>query len=54
MVMAYRFGQMVQDMKENGRKIRHMEKENSGMLMVMFLKEIGKMIKLMDTGSTLM
>jgi hypothetical protein len=34
------------DMKENGRKIKHVEKESSGMWMVIFLKENGKMTKL--------
>ena len=45
----YKHGLMVLDMKESGKKIKHMEEENSGMLMVIFLKGTGKMIKQMGT-----
>lgn len=40
-------GQMVPDMKANGSGTRPTDKENSGMLMVMSTKAIGKTIKLM-------
>lgn len=39
---------MVQDMKENGKIIKLMEKENFSMLIEMYLKENGLMIKQMD------
>lgn len=42
-----KFGQMEQDMKAFGRKIRLMAKESSGMLMGMYLRESGKTIRLM-------
>ena len=45
MVEVYKPGKMVLDMKEIGEIIKHMEKENFGMLTVMSLKENGKMIK---------
>lgn len=40
-------GKTVPDTKVIGKIIKLMEKENFGMLMVMFLRENGKMIKLM-------
>lgn len=44
----FKLGQMVQNMKVNGKIIKLMEKENFGMLMAIYLKVIGRMIKLMD------
>jgi len=40
-----KFGQMVQNMREYGKIIKQMEKENFGILMEMFMKAIGSMIK---------
>ena len=40
-------GQMVQDMKDNGEIIEHMEKENSLTLMETSMKETGSMIRQM-------
>jgi hypothetical protein len=45
--MAFKYGQMEPDTRENGRRIKLMVKENSGMLMEMYLMENGWMIKLM-------
>jgi len=45
MVKVYKHGPMGQNMKGNGKIIKLMAKVNFGMLMVIFLKEIGKMIK---------
>lgn len=42
-----RCGQMVLNMKESGETTKQMEKESFGMLMEMFMKENGLMIKLM-------
>lgn len=50
----FRYGQMELGMKGNGSEIRHTEKVNSGMLMVMCLTVSGKMIKPMVMESTLM
>ena len=47
MAMVFKYGLMVLDMKAIGNIIKLVEKENSGMLMVMYLKDNGKMIKLM-------
>ena len=46
MAMVARFGQMVQNMKDNGKKIKLMEEVNFGIQMEITLKGIGKMIKL--------
>ena len=48
MGMEYKNGQMVPVTKAIGKITKLMVKENFGMLMVIFLKVIGKMIKLMD------
>lgn len=45
MVKEYKLGQMELDMKATGKIIKHMEKENFGMLMEIFFRENGKMIK---------
>jgi hypothetical protein len=47
MALEYKFGLMVQSMKVNGNTIKHMVRENFIMQMVIYLKEIGKMIWLM-------
>ena len=52
MVTGCKFGQMVQNMKDNGKIMLLMVKENFGMQMVMFMMETGKMIKLMDLAPT--
>ena len=52
MVTGFKFGQMVQNMKDNGKIMLLMVKENFGMQMVMFMMETGKMIKLMDLAPT--
>ena len=44
---VFRNGEMELVMKESGKGIRHMVKENFIMWMVMFLKENGKKTKLM-------
>jgi hypothetical protein len=44
----YKYGQMVQNMKDFGEKIKQMEKGDLLIVMVMFMKESGKMIKLKD------
>ncbi len=41
----FKFGQMVQGMKDNLLMIKQMEKESLYMLMVIYIKEIGQMIK---------
>ena len=45
MVMVYRYGLMVQNMKENGKKIGLKVKESSIMLMVIFLRASGPKIR---------
>ena len=45
-VLVYKSGLMVLSMKAVGDGIKRMEKESSGMLMVMFLMENGRKIKL--------
>ena len=45
MDLAYKFGQMVLDMKAIGKIIKHMEKVNFGMLMEMSLMVSGEMTK---------
>jgi hypothetical protein len=47
MGMEHRYGQMEQSMKVNGRMIKHMVKESSGILMVIYLKENGSLTRLM-------
>ena len=42
-----KYGQMVQNMKANGKIIKHMVKEHFGMFMVINMKVNGKEIKLM-------
>ncbi len=49
MDLVYKFGQTMLSMKVNGGKIRLMVKESFGMLMEIYMKENGRMIKLMDT-----
>lgn len=51
MVMEFKFGLTEQGMKDTGNKIKLVEKESFGMLMEMFLKVSGKMIKQMDMES---
>ena len=46
MVLVLKYGQMVQNMKVNGEIIKLMERGNFGMLMEMFMKEIGRMTRL--------
>ena len=48
-VMVYKFGQMDQNMKDSGIMIWHVDMEDLFLLMVMFTKVIGLMIKLMAT-----
>ena len=48
MDMEFKYGKMEQNMKEIGDLIRHVDMENSGMLMEMFSKVNGLMTKLMD------
>jgi hypothetical protein len=45
MEKEFKHGKMEPDMKEIGKIIKLMEKENFGMLMEMFLRVNGKMIK---------
>jgi hypothetical protein len=47
MVLVFKCGLTVQNMKENGVKIKQMAKVNFGTQMVMFMKVSGKMIKQM-------
>ena len=47
MVMAFKYGLMVLDMKVIGGTTRLAEKANFGMLMEMSLKENGRMIRQM-------
>lgn len=54
MGLVFKYGLMVQDMKENGSITKLMERENSGMLMEMCMKVIGKMTKPMAMESTFM
>ena len=49
----FKFGQMERDMKESGVIIKQTVKENFGMLMEIFTKENGRMIKQMDLVFTL-
>lgn len=52
--MEFKSGLMEPNMKESGLKIRLMERENSGMQMVTFTRENGKMTRLTVLGSTSM
>ena len=54
MDMEPKFGQMAQSIRENGRRIKQMERVNFGMLMVIFLKVSGRMIKQMVMEHTFM
>ena len=51
MDLAYKFGQMVHDMKDIGNIIKLVVRGNSGTWTVMYLKENGKMTKQMATES---
>lgn len=44
----FKFGQMEPDMKESGEIIKQTDKESFGMLMEIFTKDNGRMIKQMD------
>ena len=50
MDMGFKCGLMELGMRVTGRIIRHVGKESFGMLMEMFSKENGRMIKLMVMG----
>ena len=50
MVMEFKHGLMVQDIKVNGKIIRHMGKAFLDMLMEMNIMENGKTIRLTDMG----
>ena len=52
--MAFKYGQMVQNMKDSGKLIWLKVLEDSFWLMEMFTKEIGLMIKRMERVSTFM
>lgn len=52
--MEFKSGLMEPNMKESGLRIRLMERENSGMQMVTFTRENGKMTRLTVLGSTSM
>ena len=54
MAQVLKFGLMEQSTKESGDTTRLMVEENSGMLMAMFMKVFGKMIKPMATEFTYM
>lgn len=45
MVLVNKYGQMVLNIKDNGKKIKHQEKEYLYMKMVINIKVTGKMIK---------
>src|SRR5688572_24404416 len=53
MVRVFRFGLMAAGTKVTGRETRQMGEVGSSMLMVMFMKEIGSMIKQMAMVSIL-
>lgn len=48
MDLVFKYGQMVLNIKEIGNIIEHVEKGNSGMLMVISTKVNGRMIRQMD------
>lgn len=48
MEKVFKYGQMVQNMMENGSIIKHVVKEHFIMLMEILMLENGRMIKLMD------
>ena len=54
MEKVFKFGLMVQDTKENGRIIKHVEKVNFAMLMGMNLKGTGGTTKQTDMESIFM
>lgn len=49
MDMGFKYGLMEPNIKEIGKKTRHVEKENLFMQMEIIMKVSGKMIKLMDS-----
>lgn len=54
MVQVFKYGLITLDMKENGAKTKQMVVESFGMLMEIFMKVNGKMIKLTVMVSTSM
>lgn len=54
MGLALKCGLMELSMRENGLIIKLMEEESSGMLMAMFMKETGRMIRPMGMEHTYM
>lgn len=46
--MVFKYGLMEPNIKEIGKKTRHVERENLFMQMAIIMKVSGKMIKLMD------
>ena len=52
MVQELKFGLMVQSMKENGQKIKQMERESFGMQMVTYTKVTGLMTRPMGMVPT--
>lgn len=46
--MEHLFGLTVQNMKENGKKIKHVDLASLIILTVILMKDIGKIIKHMD------
>ena len=50
MGQVFKNGQMELDMRDNGKIIKHMDLENSGMLMVTSLKVSGRMTRQMERG----
>lgn len=51
--LASKYGQMVLFMKDSGKMIKQMEREDSFTQMVIFMKGIGSMIKLKDSENIL-
>jgi hypothetical protein len=49
---VFKFGEMVLNMKEHGKIMWLMEKENSGTLMEISMMDNGRMISQMDMGFT--
>ena len=54
MDQVFKFGLIMPGMKVNGGKIKQMVAENFGMQMEIYMKENGKMIRLMDMASIFM
>ena len=52
MAMEFKFGLTEPAMKAIGNPIKHVEKENFGMWMEMYLKDNGKTIRQMDMERT--